>query len=687
LRWDGQTWTALGTPPGYRDVISGGPLLLDGTAILAEVFPNTDVGSSYMRALAKWDGTAWSVLAVTQVVGASSGLGLAIAQGNLYAAGSLYVPNAQSLLNLGRLVGTNWMSVGGGVGDDLSIFGIASDGTNLFVQGSFRSVDSLPADGFAIWDGTHWIAPLAEARDGLSVAALTANGTEVLASEVRSTNTLSGQQLVEQYLVQYRGTNRAVVARGDAGISLMKRSRDGVYCTGDFRAVGGVPTGNLALWTGTNWTRVGNGSFHGLHAQATCLAVAGTNVYAAGTFQFAGDVAANHIARWDGANWRPLGSGIEGTVVQMATRGDELFVIGTFTSAGGVPATNVAKWNGASWSDLGAGLSGLPIAITPTDQYVWVTRTMDVTNFVISKWDGTGWSDVAGGTFGYGVINTMLASDDSILVGGRFQSVNGEEVNNLAHWDGRQWRSLGGGLSGGKELFPNEFPFTEVRALLQDGTNLYAGGSFTNAGGVPAMNVARWDGRQWSALGDGIRGFGSCLFGRCVHPVTSLALVEGKLFAGGGFTAGNGTSGGGYLARWDGATWSNVVEGDWTIDLARPYAGYFDELHVWALASSGSDLYVAGNFATVAELPSYGFAVWHEGNPPVLRPTLKGSVLVLSRPRQFQYAPVESTESLAPALWRPVTNLTWTVNNTDTNSVETEITPASPQAFYRLRWP
>ena len=46
-----------------------------------------------------------------------------------------------------------------------------------------------------------------------------------------------------------------------------------------------------------------------------------------------------------------------------------------------------------------------------------------------------------------------------------------------------------------------------VGALAVDGAgNLYAGGSFTSAGGVSAKNVAKWDGARWSALGSGMNG-------------------------------------------------------------------------------------------------------------------------------------------------------------------------------------
>ena len=42
-----------------------------------------------------------------------------------------------------------------------------------------------------------------------------------------------------------------------------------------------------------------------------------------------------------------------------------------------------------------------------------------------------------------------------------------------------------------------------VNALAVSGTNLYAGGCFTTAGGVPANNIAKWNGSAWSALGRG----------------------------------------------------------------------------------------------------------------------------------------------------------------------------------------
>jgi len=45
-------------------------------------------------------------------------------------------------------------------------------------------------------------------------------------------------------------------------------------------------------------------------------------------------------------------------------------------------------------------------------------------------------------------------------------------------------------------------------AVFDDGHGpaLYAGGSFTTAGGAAASRIARWDGSSWSAVGSGLDG-------------------------------------------------------------------------------------------------------------------------------------------------------------------------------------
>ena len=68
-----------------------------------------------------------------------------------------------------------------------------------------------------------------------------------------------------------------------------------------------------------------------------------------------------------------------------------------------------------------------------------------------------------------------------------------------------------------------------VNALAVSGGTLYAGGSFTTAGGSAANCIAQWDGSSWSALGSGMNNI-----------VYALAVSGGTLYAGGWFTTAGG---------------------------------------------------------------------------------------------------------------------------------------------------
>jgi hypothetical protein len=123
-------------------------------------------------------------------------------------------------------------------------------------------------------------------------------------------------------------------------------------------------------------------------------------------------------------------------------------------------------------------------------------------------------------------------------------------------------------------------PFNRVWALAASGTNLYAGGSFTAAGGVVATNIAEWDGSAWSALGP-----------RMNSMVLALAASGTNLYAGGY----------GVIAKWDGTVWSGLGSGI----SGSPY-----EAIVMALAVSGTNLYAAGQFTAAGEVPANNIAKW-----------------------------------------------------------------------------
>jgi hypothetical protein len=72
---------------------------------LGEVFPEpSDAGLSANKAVAKWNGTSWSVVAVTSTIGEGGLKKMAFAHAELYGSGSLYeAADPVHQLNFGRL--------------------------------------------------------------------------------------------------------------------------------------------------------------------------------------------------------------------------------------------------------------------------------------------------------------------------------------------------------------------------------------------------------------------------------------------------------------------------------------------------------------------------------------------------------------------------------------------------------
>ena len=110
-------------------------------------------------------------------------------------------------------------------------------------------------------------------------------------------------------------------------------------------------------------------------------------------------------------------------------------------------------------------------------------------------------------------VDALTVSGSDLYAGGEFTTAGGSVANRIAKWDGTAWSGLNLGMN------------SAVRTLAVSGTELYAGGSFTNAGGIAANNVAKWDGITWSPLGSGTS-----------STVYALAVSGTNLYAGGSFT-------------------------------------------------------------------------------------------------------------------------------------------------------
>jgi hypothetical protein len=325
------------------------------------------------------------------------------------------------------------------------------------------------------------------------------------------------------------------------------------------------------------WGNLGTGLDGLVTGRVNTIAVSGTTVYIGGDFtDLGGNPDIDYIARWDGTNWSPLLSGTAGltsTVHAIVLSGTEVIAGGAFQNAGGNSNANyLARWNGTQWTGFISGTTGTGItntvftlALSGTHVYAggaFIGAGSNPNADYIAYWDG-GWRNLGTSPNNLnGNVYTIVFSGTHVYAGGAFAN-----FSRIAYWNGSNWTALGGGLTTGN-----------VYAITIVGNNVYAGGDFT-VGTID--RIARFDG-SWNPLGGGVSA-GST--------VSATLLLGNKILVGGTFNTAGGNPAPG-LAEWYPvtSTWSPVSNFAWNSSVITS---------VEALVSSGSDLYVGGNFKDV----------------------------------------------------------------------------------------
>ena len=278
--------------------------------------------------------------------------------------------------------------------------------------------------------------------------------------------------------------------------------------------------------------------------------------------------------------WSALGSGLEYGVTTFTIYNGYLY-------AGG---DGVYQWDGNSWNGMNEGLSSFgggainTLAVSNggnlyyggADFFV-LCPDLNLYNYA-GRWNGSKWITVGSGTGNDGsgmdgYVSVMASYNGQLIAGGNFGSAGGDplyplEVYYTASFAGTSccWSAMGSGM--------NDY----VRELTVDSINnvLYAADYFTEAGGVSANHIAKWDGSAWSALGTGTDG-----------KITALCMHNGELYAGGLFTTAGGNSATN-VAKWNGSSWS--VSGLDVDDFVEKLFVFNNELYV-----GGAFLNAGGN--------------------------------------------------------------------------------------------
>ena len=277
--------------------------------------------------------------------------------------------------------------------------------------------------------------------------------------------------------------------------------------------------------------------------------------------------------------------GLGNTVLAVAGTSDGAVAVGgVFTAAGSTPSNRIAVWDGSTWSQLGTGLDNAVRAIAqlPNGDLVAAGDFANAGGAPanrIARWNGNSWSPLGSGvgsTSAFGLYALAVMPNGDLFAGGFFQTAGGVPSNAIARWSGGSWSAVPG------------LGATVFALLPLPNGELVVGGNFGTAGGSPASRIARWNGSTWAAYGTGITGF----------RVNALArLPNGDLVAGGAFTAAGGSPAAN-IARWNGSSWSPLGSGT-----------NGDVLALTALPNG--DLIAAGQFTTAGGVAASGAARWN----------------------------------------------------------------------------
>jgi trimeric autotransporter adhesin len=297
-------------------------------------------------------------------------------------------------------------------------------------------------------------------------------------------------------------------------LKLLVDAQDRVYVSGSFAYAGGQIVNGIALWDGQAWSSLQGGLMDG---GVNAMALDGNGgLYIGGSFTQVGTLHSPGIAHWNGKAWDDAEgladslakqTGIQSIRVRGiafdATRGI-LYASGA-DRVGNYPFLATWKLAKPGWSMITLGKSSRAdhLALDPSGGlYVAGWNELVAGSNGIARYAEGDWSRLGSGLTRFGTktgsgmidysdfyVGSMAVDRAGLVtIGGNILAVGGKCVYGLAHWNGREWESLGSGV-----LINNRIGFDMVNSIAFDTEgNLYVAGGFQSAGGKPIRYLARW---------------------------------------------------------------------------------------------------------------------------------------------------------------------------------------------------
>lgn len=468
-------------------------------------------------------------------------------------------------------------------------------GSTVYAGGSFNEVGGVTRNGLAAIDTsgnvTGWNPSATKGDDWKDswIEALAVSGSTIYTGGDFSA--VGGQARSNLAAIDTSGNVTSWNPGANNRVFTLAADGSDIYAGGEFTSIGGQVRSRLAaVGTGgsiSSWNPGANGAVR-------VLAASGSTIYAGGQFGSvgAGENPRNNLAAIDPdgnvAGWNPDAND---TVKALTLNGSTLYVGGEFTSIGGQNRNKIAAigTSGAisAWNP-GADDTVNAIAVSGSTVYAGgnFTSIGDQTRERLAAINTSGtitsWNPGAND-----FVNAITISGSTVYIGGRFTEIASQSRDGLAAI------TTTGTLTGwAPRIKHGLYGIGSVYALAIKGSTIYVGGFFSTLNNGTTYRLAAIDASgtvlNWKPGAS--------------DAVYALAIGGSNIYAGGNFSSVKGQS----RSNVAGIHESSDLNG-WNPDLKEPI-DYGSKGSVYALAISGSSIYVGGHFTAIGNDLYKGFA-------------------------------------------------------------------------------
>lgn len=450
----------------------------------------------------------------------------------------------------------------------------------LYAAGRFDYNNGEAMNAFMVWDGIEW-SNLGTSLEGY-----------VLSLEIDGDNLILTGSFTEissgaNNLVVYNTNNGAfsafngTVTNFDGIVRTSMVKGDSLYVGGNFETIDGQPMNGFSLWNGSDWEGFGTG----VNSRVYSIFKKDNNLFVGGKFIIFDNKIIENLAVFDGTTWSEFGGGSNDLITNIEELDNTLYVMGNFDELGGTKTGGLARWTGVNWEAFEDTLFNVwDVEMYEGELHAAFPNagsSSDSLLFGLAKYAGNKWQPVGNYMQGGGL--TLSVFENELFAGGYLFNTNPKPLNGYALWNGIDYKEFRSGAD-----YEFNGVYGTIDDLAKDENYLYVGGTIRAFGdNVTASTIARWDGDNWSNMGNGLKetvrtllNDGNELYvgtdsgihvwnktsetwtklGNTNSSVQALAKAGSNVYAGGYFTSIEGTDLF-YIARWNGSSWQPLEQG------------------------------------------------------------------------------------------------------------------------------